>query len=93
MVEAKEEGLAPASGLQQAKGYAQQLGLLFVHSANGHGIEEFDFSTGLQRSLDRFPSPDEFYARYSAAGMGARTGHRAGRRDVPGPAGRPLLRG
>jgi type I restriction enzyme R subunit len=67
VVEAKEEGLTPAAGLQQAKGYAQQLGLLFAYSSNGHGIEEFDFSTQAQRSLAAFPSPDELYDRYTAA--------------------------
>jgi len=61
VVEAKEEGAAPGAGLQQAKAYAQQLGLLFAYSSNGHGIEEFDFSTQLQASLKAFPSPDELY--------------------------------
>jgi type I restriction enzyme, R subunit len=67
VVEAKEEGLAPVAGLQQAKTYAQQLGLLFAYSTNGHGIEEFDFSTQVQQSLAAFPAPEELYRRYSAA--------------------------
>jgi len=67
VVEAKEEGAAPAAGLQQAKTYAEQLGLLFAYSSNGHGIEEFDFSTQLQRSLAVFPSPDELYTRQANA--------------------------
>ncbi len=71
VVEAKEEGLTPASGMQQAKLYAQQLGLLFAYSSNGRGIEEFDFSTHAQRRLDAFPSPDELYDRYTAANPAA----------------------
>lgn len=68
VVEAKEESLAPGAGLQQAKLYAQQLGLLFAYSSNGHGIEEFDFSANTQRTLDCFPSPDELYVRFTEAG-------------------------
>lgn len=67
VVEAKEEGLAPGAGLQQAKTYARQLGLLFAYSTNGHGIEEFDFTTQRQQTLATFPSPEELYARYTAA--------------------------
>ena len=86
VVEAKDESLAPGTGLQQAKLYAQQLGLLFAYSSNGHGIEEFDFSTNAQRGLDSFPSPDELYARFAAA---ARTGEAPSAPRVaepPGPA-------
>lgn len=39
-VEAKAEDLEPGAGLQQAKDYAQILGLFFAYSTNGHGIEE-----------------------------------------------------
>lgn len=53
--------------MQQAKLYAEQLGLLFAYSSNGHGIEEFDFSRHTQSSLAAFPTPDELYDRYSAA--------------------------
>src|SRR5436309_3134834 len=74
LVEAKEEGLAPAAGLQQAKTYAQQLGLLFAYSTNGHGIEEFDFSTQVQQSFAAFPSPEELYQRYSAANRAVKGG-------------------
>src|SRR5690348_12559876 len=34
VVEAKEEALNPAAGMQQAKLYAGQLGLLFAYSTN-----------------------------------------------------------
>src|SRR5215212_12082990 len=46
VIEAKAEDKSPDDGLQQAKEYAEILGLLFAYSTNGHGIVEFDFTTG-----------------------------------------------
>lgn len=66
VVEAKDEDHDPGSGLQQAKDYAQILGLFFAYSTNGHGIEEWDFTTNTQRSLSAFPTPDELWARLCA---------------------------
>ncbi|MBI5485835.1 MAG: DEAD/DEAH box helicase family protein [Deltaproteobacteria bacterium] len=62
-VEAKPEYKTPGEGLQQAKDYAEILGLKFAYSTNGHGIIEFDFTTGLEREIDAFPTPDELWAR------------------------------
>jgi len=42
VVEAKPDYKKPADGLQQAKDYAQILGLKFAYSTNGHGIVEVD---------------------------------------------------
>ncbi len=67
VVEAKAEEFAPGAGLQQAKDYAQTLGLLFAYSTNGREIEEWDFTTNTQRSLDAFPTPDELWQRMCAA--------------------------
>ena len=66
VVEAKDEDHDPGAGLQQAKDYAQILGLLFAYSTNGHGIEEWDFTTNTQRTLTAFPSPEELWARLCA---------------------------
>ena len=44
-----------ATGLQQAKDYAEILGLKFAYATNGHGIIEFDYLTGLERELDDLP--------------------------------------
>ena len=46
VVEAKAAYKLPGDGLQQAKDYATILGLKFAYSTNGHGIVEFDFTTG-----------------------------------------------
>jgi len=63
VVEAKVEYRLPGDGLQQAKDYAQILGLHFAYSTNGHGIVEFDFATGIERELDSFPSPSALWIR------------------------------
>ena len=44
VVEAKPEYKTPSEGLQQAKDYAEILGLKFAYATNGHGIVEFDLS-------------------------------------------------
>jgi type I restriction enzyme R subunit len=46
VIEAKAEYKSPGAGLQQAKEYAEILGLKFAYSTNGHGIIEFDYLTG-----------------------------------------------
>ena len=66
VLEAKDESHSPADGIQQAKGYAESLKVLFAYSSNGHGIEEFDFIANQQRSLSKFPAPDELLNRYYA---------------------------
>jgi type I restriction enzyme R subunit len=66
VVEAKDEAHSALDGMQQAKGYAMDLDVLFAYSTNGHEIEEFDFTTNMQRSLDRFPSPEELWQRYTS---------------------------
>ncbi len=68
VVEAKDEDHAPGAGLQQAMGYAEKLGLLFAYASNGHGFEEWDFTSNTQRSLgiSEFPTPDELWQRLCA---------------------------
>ena len=63
-----ESGLqTPGDGLQQAKDYATTLGLKFAYSTNGHGIIEFDLTTGKERELDTFPNPAELWERFRAS--------------------------
>ena len=71
VVEAKADYRNPADGMQQAKSYAETLGLLFAYATNGRSILEFDRSTGLERQIETFPSPQELWNRYRAAnGLG-----------------------
>lgn len=63
IVEAKASFKHPSQGLAQAKDYAEILGLKFAYSTNGHGIVEFDYTTGKQNVLTSFPSPPELWER------------------------------
>jgi len=65
VVEAEPESKPALSGMQQAKDDAQNyMDVLFAYSTNGHQIEEFDFTTNKQTTLDRFPAPEELWQRY-----------------------------
>jgi len=67
VVEAKAAYKNPGDGLQQAKEYAEVLGLKFAYSTNGHGIIEHDYLTGKDRDLAIFPSPDDLWTRIRQA--------------------------
>jgi len=67
VVEAKSAYKNAGDGLQQAKEYAEILGLKFAYSTNGKGIVEHDFITGKDTDLENFPTPDELWMRFSRA--------------------------
>jgi hypothetical protein len=67
VVEAKEIGLPAETGVQQAREYAEILGLKFAYATNGHRIIEIDYTTGTEREVDRYATPDELFARLTAA--------------------------
>jgi type I restriction enzyme R subunit len=67
VIEAKAAYKAAGDGLQQAKDYADVLGLKFAYSTNGHGIVEFDFLTAREREMNSFPTPDELWSRLQNA--------------------------
>ena len=67
VVEAKARYKSPGEGLQQAKDYAEMLGLKFAYATNGDGIIEFDYITGKESLIDSFPSPRELWDRYCRA--------------------------
>jgi type I restriction enzyme R subunit len=67
VVEAKPKYRKSGEGLQQAKEYAEILGLKFAYATNGEGIVEFDYATGKERELSAFPSPEELWSRYCKA--------------------------
>jgi type I restriction enzyme R subunit len=64
VVEAKAEAETAEAGLEQARRYARDLGLMFAYATNGHQIIEYDFFTNSSRNLDRFPSPQELWERW-----------------------------
>jgi type I restriction enzyme, R subunit len=67
VVEAKAAHLNAADGVQQAKQYAEMLGLKFAYATNGHEIVEFDYATGIEKQVPNFPTPEELWGRYRSA--------------------------
>jgi type I restriction enzyme R subunit len=63
VVEAKAIYKKAEDGLQQAKEYAQMLGLKFAYASNGEETIEFDFITGIERKITEFPKPGELWNR------------------------------
>jgi len=63
VVEAKADYKTPGTGLQQAKDYAEILGLKFAYATNGRGIVEHDYLSGRERQLAAFPSPGDLWGR------------------------------
>jgi len=77
VVEAKTVCANPGDGLQQAKEYAQILGLKFAFATNGHGIVEHDFLTGRDNDLEGFSSADALWKRLRASeGIDEKTAER-----------------
>lgn len=67
VVEAKAAYKMASDGLQQAKAYAEMLGLKFAYATNGHDIVEFDYHTGIESRLTAYPSPADLWQRHRAA--------------------------
>ena len=72
VIEAKDNNQTVGAGMQQALEYAEILDVPFAYSSNGDAFLEHDrTATGgvVEREipLDQFPTPDELWARYSAA--------------------------
>jgi len=67
VVEAKPESDPVGTGMQQAKDYAEILGLKFAFATNGKEILEFDYLTGQERVISAYPTPTELFARLKQA--------------------------
>lgn len=68
VVEAKGTYKTATDGLQQAKQYAEMLGLKFAYATNGREIIEFDYFTGLETPRADFPTPAQLWQRYRTGG-------------------------
>lgn len=66
VVEAKPTYKMASDGLQQAKDYAEMLGLKFAYATNGKSVIEFDYLTGIEREIEDFPTPSELWSRLCA---------------------------
>src|SRR6187200_3267605 len=67
IVEAKATHKTAGDAVQQAKQYAEMLGLKFAYATNGHEIIEVDYSTGLEKYRPDYPTPAELWNRYQVA--------------------------
>ena len=66
VVEAKAAWKTAGDGMQQAKDYAEILGLKFAYATNGREIIEFDYFTGKETPISTYPTPVDLWARYRA---------------------------
>ena len=64
VVEAKASYKTAADAVQQARYYAEMLGLKFACATNGTDIIEIDYFTGCETRVPTFPTPDELWQRY-----------------------------
>jgi type I restriction enzyme R subunit len=64
VVEAKASYRTAADAVQQARNYAEMLGLKFAYATNGPDIIEIDYFTGRETGVPTFPTPDELWQRY-----------------------------
>ena len=63
VVEAKAYAKFHDEGMQQALRYADMMQLKFAYATNGQKIEEYDFITKQQKTVDMFPTPEELLHR------------------------------
>ncbi|MBI1273334.1 MAG: DEAD/DEAH box helicase [Alphaproteobacteria bacterium] len=66
VVEAKASYKTAADAVQQARDYAEMLGLKFAYATNGQDIIEIDYFTGRETRVDGYPTPDALWQRYQA---------------------------
>ena len=63
VVEAKSVEVEVGEGVAQAKLYATKLELAYTYATNGKEIYEICLTTGEERLVDNFPTPDELWNR------------------------------
>lgn len=66
VIEAKAGYRSAQDGVQQARDYAEILGLRFAYASNGHDIIEIDMTAGTETVRAGFPTPDELWSRQRA---------------------------
>ena len=64
VVEAKASYRTAVDAVQQAREYAEMLGLKFAYATNGADIIEIDYFTGRENRISAYPTPDELWQRY-----------------------------
>ncbi len=64
VVEAKASYKAVTDAVQQARQYAEMLGLKFAYATNGNEIIEIDYFEGTEKVVSDFPTPCALWKRY-----------------------------
>ena len=64
VVEAKAMYKTAADAVQQARSYAEMLGLKFAYATNGHDIIEIDYFTGKETRVTAYATPADLWQRY-----------------------------
>ncbi len=64
VVEAKAAYKTAFDAVQQARFYAEMLGLKFAYATNGHDLIEIDYFTGLETTVTEYPAPETLWQRY-----------------------------
>lgn len=67
VIEAKARDKSDTEGVGQAKEYAHKLQARFAYSTNGRRIYQIDMQTGAEGYIDKYPTPDELWAKTFAA--------------------------
>jgi type I restriction enzyme, R subunit len=63
VIEAKARDRPDTEGVGQAKAYAEKLQARFAYSTNGRRIYQIDMETGREGYVERYPTPDELWAK------------------------------
>ena len=66
VVEAKARYKVATDAVQQARTYAEMLGLKFAYATNGREIIEIDYFKGTEVRIADFPKPEDLWQRYQA---------------------------
>jgi len=66
VVEAKASYKTATDAIQQARAYAEMLGLKFAYATNGTEIIEIDYFTGKENRVTDYPTPAALWKRYQA---------------------------
>jgi type I restriction enzyme, R subunit len=66
VVEAKASYKVATDSVQQARTYAEMLGLKFAYATNGKVIIEIDYFKGTEVRIADFPKPEDLWQRYQA---------------------------
>lgn len=61
VIEAKQDNLGSGEGVAQAKTYAEKLQIDYTYSTNGKEIYEISMRSGKEKTVDKFPTPDELW--------------------------------